>query len=156
MCNYLSFCGDLQGEQFWFEPNLMSHAATQEYHKLTGDSFREFEWLGNEPDQLSVRVHADDPHDEKYLRACVWAQWPNRKALEDWLIANVPGARIEKRFAEGGYGSTLTGGDHSTLIFWFWTVNKYRRVVGLVGDGGELKPGFAYVVIDGEITETKG
>jgi len=115
MCQYLSFCGDLEGNEFWFDLSLMSHSATAERHKLKPDTYREFEWIGPDADSLTVRVHHDDKRDAAYLRACVLAKWPDRKSLEDWLIANVEGCKIAQRLAKGGDRSTLTGGYRSTL-----------------------------------------
>ena len=147
MCEYLSFCGDLDGDKFWFEPMLSSHSTTAKLHKLKPDTYREFEWIGAEQDSLTVRVHPDDKRDAAYLRTCVLAKWPDRKSLEDWLIANVDGARIQNRFAKGGDRSTLTGGDECLMSFLSYDGNKYIRVFGVVGQNG-LKRGVAYIVVD--------
>ena len=52
----------------------------------------------------------------------------------------------------GGYNSTLTAGDGSTLICRYWDGNKYRFATAYVGEN-DIKPNQAYKVNKGEFYE---
>lgn len=117
MSDYLSFCGDLAGERFWFSKDLDSHSGTAKENALPPDTYCEYEWKGESESSLSVRVLGErGDHDVNWYRACVLARWPTRSKLEEWLLANVPEVCIQGRHAVGGDQCVLFGGMHSKLV----------------------------------------
>ena len=87
MCECLSFC--LVGDDVFAAHNLQSHASAQQTHKLKSGSYRECEWVMDEPERLSVRIEPGDERGENWYRAIVLAKWPTRRKLLEHLCSQL-------------------------------------------------------------------
>ena len=79
----------------------------------------------------------------------------NRKTATDWLMAHVAADKpVVGGYKTGGYRSTLTGGDGSTLCWRVWDGARYRLHVRYVAEDG-IKSSTPYRFVDGKIAEVK-
>ena len=100
---------------------------------------------------LEYECRALRQHAAAWLRACVLAKWPTRKALEAWCRSNLPGARVHRTGGAGGDYSTLTGGERSTLTAGYCstlTGGDYSTLTG--GERSTLTAGYCSTLTGGD------
>ena len=82
MCDFLSGgIGIVKGvnEGMLYFKNLQSHSGIEGYNNIKPNTYREFEWTGEDEDTLSIRVMYDE--DEVYFKALILGIYPTRSEM---------------------------------------------------------------------------
>ena len=92
--------------------------------------------------------------DKCKFRACtIEGVFDNSKDATDMILKYAPAGTVANYcMLKGGYGSTLTGGDGSTLCWRVWDGSLYRLHVRYTGEDG-IEAGKGYRYESGQIVE---